>query len=130
MEPFRHHVFVCTQEKPEGVPCCPAGGSGGILGVLERELIAQGLDDEVQVSTCGCLGLCDDGPIVIVYPKGIWYRKVKSDDVDEIVSSHLRSGKVVRRLEWKDAPTMKAASIEHRNHYRETVKAREAARAS
>ena len=125
MEPFRHHIFVCTQEKPAGVPCCPAGGAGGLLGVLERELISQGLDNEAQVSTCGCLGLCDDGPIMIVYPEGIWYRKVKEEDAAEVVSSHLRSGKVVARLEWKDGPAMKAASIEHRDHYRASLKARQ-----
>jgi len=127
MEPFRHHVFVCTQEKPEGVPCCPASGAWGLLGVLERELLAQGLDDDVQVGTCGCLGLCDDGPIMIVYPEGVWYRKVAPGDVGEIVRSHLRAGKVVERLEWKDAPAMKAASAEHRAKYRAMVRARDEA---
>jgi (2Fe-2S) ferredoxin/predicted O-methyltransferase YrrM len=127
MEPFRHHIFVCTQEKPEGVTCCPGTGSWGILGVLERELRSQGLDDDVQVSTCGCLGLCDDGPVMIVYPEGIWYHKLKGEDVPEIVSSHLRTGKVVARLEWKDAPAMKAASTEHRNRYRAMVRAKDEA---
>ena len=127
MEPFRHHIFVCTQEKPEGVTCCPGAGSWGILGVLERELRSQGLDDDVQVSTCGCLGLCDDGPIMIVYPEGVWYRKVRGEDVAEIASSHLRLGKVVTRLEWKDAPAMKAASAEHRDHYRAMVRAKDEA---
>jgi len=127
MEPFRHHIFVCTQEKPEGVPCCPASGAWGILGGLELELLTQGLDDDVQVSTCGCLGLCDDGPIMIVYPEGIWYRKVKAEDISQIVKSHLVSGKVVERLEWKDAPAMKAASAEHRAKYRAMVRARDEA---
>jgi (2Fe-2S) ferredoxin/predicted O-methyltransferase YrrM len=127
MEPFRHHIFVCTQEKPEGVTCCPGNGSWGILQALEHELGSQGLDNEVQVSTCGCLGLCDDGPIMITYPEGIWYRKVKKEDVPEIVSSHLRDGKVVTRLAWSDAPAMKAAAAEHRDHYRAMVKARDTA---
>jgi len=127
MEPFRHHIFVCTQEKPEGVTCCPSGGSWRVLQALQRELGAQGLDSEVQVSTCGCLGLCDDGPIMITYPEGAWYRKVKEEDVSEIVSSHLRSGKVVSRLEWSDAPAMKAMATEHRDHYRAMLKARDEA---
>lgn len=127
MEPFCHHIFVCTQEKPEGVPCCPANGAWGILGALDRELRSQGLDDDVQVSTCGCLGLCDDGPIMIVYPEGVWYRKVKVDDVTEIVCSHLRGGRVVGRLEWNDAPAMKAASSEHRDRYRAMVRTKEEA---
>jgi (2Fe-2S) ferredoxin/predicted O-methyltransferase YrrM len=127
MEPFRHHIFVCTQEKPEGVTSCPCNGSWRVLQALERELAAQGLDNEVQVTTCGCLGLCDEGPILITYPEGVWYQKVKEEDVPEIVSSHLRSGKLVARLAWNDAPAMKKESAEHRDRYRAMVKAKDEA---
>lgn len=123
MEPFRHHIFVCTQQKPEGVPSCPANQSVSMLQALEQEIIAQGLDDDVQLSTCGCLGLCDDGPVLIVYPGGTWYRHVHSEQVREIVSSHLRSGRVVDRLVWSDPPAMKKQSIEHRDRYRAQLKA-------
>jgi len=127
MEPFRHHIFVCTQEKPEGVTSCPCNGSWRVLQALERELVTQGLDNDVQVTTCGCLGLCDEGPIMIAYPEGVWYQKVKEEDVAEIVSSHLRSGKVVERLAWTDAPAMKKESTEHRDRYRAMVKAKDEA---
>jgi (2Fe-2S) ferredoxin/predicted nicotinamide N-methyase len=127
MEPFRHHVFVCTQEKPEGVPSCPASGSFQILGALHGELGKQGLSNDVQVSTCGCLGLCDDGPIMIVYPEGVWYRKLKANDVPEIVTSHLKSGTVVSRLVWNDPPAMKIAATEHTAHYLAMVKAKDEA---
>ena len=100
MEPFRQHVFVCTQEKPEGVTCCPTSGSLSVLGALHGELGKQRMSDDVQVSSCGCLGLCDEGPIMIVYPEGTWYRKLAPADVPEIVSSHLRAGNVASRLEW------------------------------
>jgi (2Fe-2S) ferredoxin/ubiquinone/menaquinone biosynthesis C-methylase UbiE len=127
MEPFRHHLFVCTQEKPEGVTSCPANRSWDLLRALEREVAAQGLDNDVQLSTCGCLGLCDEGPILIAYPEGVWYHKVQESDVPEIVSSHLRSGKVVARLAWTDAQAMKAMSTEHRDRYRAMLKARDQA---
>jgi len=127
MEPFRHHIFVCTQEKPEGVTSCPSNGSLRILHALERELGSQGLDNEVQVTTCGCLGLCDDGPIMITYPEGVWYHKVKEEDVPEIVESHLRFGRVVSRLAWTDSEAMKAQATEHRDRYRAMVKARDEA---
>jgi len=127
MELFRQHVFICTQEKPEGVTSCPGNGSLRVLHALEHELIAQGLDDEVQVTTCGCLGLCDDGPIMITYPEGIWYRKLKEEDIPEIVDSHLRVGKVVTRLAWSDVQTMNAQSREHRDRYRSMVTARDEA---
>src|SRR5271166_3684265 len=127
MEPFRHHVFVCTQQKPEGVTCCPAGGSTSILGALHGELDKQGLSNDVQVTTCGCLGLCDDGPIMIVYPEGTWYRKVTPADVPEVVSSHLRAGKVVSRLAWNDPLAMKAAAVDHTQKYLAMVKAKDEA---
>jgi (2Fe-2S) ferredoxin/predicted O-methyltransferase YrrM len=98
-----------------------------VLQALERELSAQGLDNEVQVTTCGCLGLCDEGPIVITYPEGTWYQKVKEEDVPEIVSSHLRSGKVVSSLARTDAPAMKAEATEHRDRYRAMVKSKDEA---
>jgi NADH:ubiquinone oxidoreductase subunit E len=84
MEPFRYHVFVCMQAKPEGVTSCSASGSKRVLDVLNREVQSQGLENEVQVTTCGCLGLCDEGPIVIIYPDGVWYRHVTPEDVPEI----------------------------------------------
>lgn len=127
MEPFRHHVFVCTQDKPEGAASCPHNGSVRILEALERELKSQGLADEVQLTTCGCMGLCDDGPVLIVYPEGVWYRKVSEEDTLEIVNSHLRSGKVVSRVAWTDSAAMKAEALEHRHRYEAMLKARDEA---
>ncbi|MGO9210950.1 MAG: methyltransferase [Terriglobales bacterium] len=127
MEPFQYHVFVCTQEKPEGVKSCSAACSGDVLAALHGELEKQGAAGEVQLTTCGCLGLCDEGPVMIVYPDGVWYRGVKAADAPEIVASHLRSGKPVARLVWNDAPAMKAMIMEHGNQYRAMLKARDQA---
>lgn len=127
MEPFQYHVFVCTQDKPEGVKSCSASCSGDVLAALHRELENQGVAGEVQVTTCGCLGLCDEGPVAIVYPEGVWYRKVKPTDAPEIVTSHLRSGKPVARLVWNDAPAMKAMITEHGNQYRAMLRAKDQA---
>jgi (2Fe-2S) ferredoxin len=124
MEPFRHHVYACTQEKPEGVPSCSNSSSLKVLQALEREVLAQGLDDDVQITTCGCMGLCDDRPVIIVYPEGVWYHKVQEEDAAEIVASHLAKGRVVSRLLWNDLPAMKSQAIDHRNKYRESLKAR------
>ncbi len=127
MEPFRYHVFVCTQEKPEGVPCCAAGGSAQILDALRRELAARGLADEVQVSTSGCLGTCEHGPVMIAYPEGVWYSELKSADVAEIVASHFQRGQPVTRMARTDAAAMKAEVLDHRNHYLAMLKAKDAA---
>lgn len=127
MEPFRFHLFVCTQQKPEGVPSCASKGSAEVLAALEREIRARGLDNDVQLTTCGCMGLCDEGPVMVVYPEGAWYRRVQPSDAPEIVSQHLREGKPLDRLIWNDASAMKAMSIEHGEHFRQPMAAREKA---
>ena len=127
MEPFRYHAFVCTQEKAEGVPCCSAAGSFRVLDALHRELGTKALADEVQVSGCGCLGVCDSGPVMIVYPEGVWYTKLTANDVPEIVSSHFQAGKKVTRLERSDREAMKAEVLDHRNKYLAMLKGKDAA---
>ena len=133
MEPFRFHLFVCTQQKPEGVPSCPASGSFAVLGAFDREIQARGLNqsarlnNDVQLTTCGCMGLCDEGPVMVVYPAGVWYRRVQASDVSEIVDAHLRDGKPVDRLIWNDAAAMKAMAVEHGEKFREAMAAREKA---
>ncbi len=127
MEPFRFHIFVCTQQKPEGVACCAASGSMAVMKELDREIQTRGMDNDVQVTACGCLGLCDEGPMMIVYPEGVWYRRVQPTDVPEIVSKHLLDGKPVDRLVWKDAAQMKAMSREHGEKFRAMMAAREKA---
>ena len=127
MEPFRFHLFVCTQQKPEGVPSCPTSGSFGVLGALDHEIQARGLGNDVQLTTCGCMGLCDEGPVLVVYPAGVWYRRVKAADVSEIVGAHLGDGKAVEHLVWNDAPAMKAMAAEHGKKYREAMAARDKA---
>jgi (2Fe-2S) ferredoxin/predicted nicotinamide N-methyase len=127
MEPFRIHLFVCTQQKPEGVPSCPASGSLAVLDTLDREIQARGLRSEVQVTTSGCMGLCDEGPIMVVYPEGTWYRRVQASDVAEIVGRHLSEGKPIDRLIWKDASAMRAMSIDHGEKFHAAMAARDKA---
>ena len=130
MEPFRYHVFVCTQEKAEGVPCCSTAGSFRVLNALHGELGAKGLADEVQVSSCGCLGVCDSGPVMIVYPEGTWYTKLTPSDVPEIVASHFQAGQKVARLERNDYAEMKAEILDHRNKYLAMLKAQRCCRSA
>jgi (2Fe-2S) ferredoxin/2-polyprenyl-3-methyl-5-hydroxy-6-metoxy-1,4-benzoquinol methylase len=115
MEPFRYHVFVCDQQKPEGVPCCAARGSAKTIDALRKAVAAQGLMDDVQVTTCGSLGLCERGPNLVVYPEGVWYSAVTPEDVAEILESHFRQGRVVERLVNRDAAALKAEVISNRD---------------
>ncbi|MBZ5724635.1 MAG: methyltransferase [Acidobacteriia bacterium] len=127
MEPFRFHVFVCDQQKPEGVPCCAARGSGQVLEALRRDVAARGLADEVQVTACGSLGLCEHGPNLIVYPEGIWYSGVTPADVPEIVRAHFQQDTPVERLARTDPAHLRAEILNNREKMFAAHRAREAA---
>ncbi len=127
MQPFHHHVVVCTQQKAENVTCCAVAGSPSLLDALYRELGVAGLSDDVIVSTCGCLGLCDSGPVMIVYPEGSWYAKLTPADVKEIVTSHIAQGKPVTRLVRDDYAAMRDEILDHRQKYFAMVKGKDAA---
>jgi len=115
MGPFRYHVFVCEQQKAEGVPCCAARGSAKVLEALRKEVAQRGLANDVLVTPCGSFGLCDRGPNMIVYPEGVWYSSVGPQDVPEIVKSHLQGGQVVERLANKDTAALKQEICSNRD---------------
>ena len=127
MEPFRYHIVVCTQQKAENVTCCATAGSPSIVDALYRELGAAGLSNDAILSTCGCLGLCESGPVMIVYPEGAWYVKVTPADVKEIVASHIAKGEPVARLQRRDYAAMRDEILDHRQKYFAMVKGKDAA---
>jgi (2Fe-2S) ferredoxin/predicted O-methyltransferase YrrM len=127
MEPFRYHVFVCDQEKPEGLPSCPARGSGDVIQALNREIASQGLVDDVQVTTSGSLGLCEHGPNMVVYPEGVWYCGVTPQDVPEIVRSHFQEGIVVESLARTNPSELRAEMLSNRKKREAAMRARDAA---
>lgn len=89
---YRSHVMVC------GGTGCTSSGSTKIMEAFEREIAAEGLENEVKVIHTGCFGLCALGPIVVVYPEGSFYSRVNVEDVGEIVREHLLKGRPVTRL--------------------------------
>ncbi|PRX30415.1 (2Fe-2S) ferredoxin [Orenia metallireducens] len=97
----KYHVFVCSSSRINGQQrgYCVNKDSIEIIQNFMMEIEDYGLTGDVMVTNTGCLGICDKGPIVIVYPEGVWYGSVTPDDVEEIVESHLENGKVVERLE-------------------------------
>ncbi len=127
MEPFRYHVFVCDQKKPEGVPCCSARGSAAVLEALRKEIAARGLTDAVQITVCGSLGLCEHGPNMVVYPEGIWYSRVTPEDVPEIVASHFGEGNPVERLVRIDTQELRAEILSNREKMQAALRAKDAA---
>ena len=86
------HVLIC------GGSACSSSGSNNITAEFQKALEAAGLAGKVEVLQTGCLGFCEQGPIVKIMPQGTFYVHVKIEDVKEIVSEHLVKGRVVGRL--------------------------------
>ena len=93
---YRSHVLVC------GGTGCTSSGSEQIINELKKEIEAVGLAEEVNVVRTGCFGLCALGPIMIVYPEGSFYSRVKPEDIKEIVDEHLLKGRIVKRLLYSE----------------------------
>jgi NADH:ubiquinone oxidoreductase subunit F (NADH-binding)/(2Fe-2S) ferredoxin/NAD-dependent dihydropyrimidine dehydrogenase PreA subunit len=91
---------------------CQSRGSAQIQAALDSEMKRLGLGENTQVKLAGCPGLCEEGPLVMVEPEGIFYTRVKPEDAPEIVQNHLRDGQWVERLLYHDAKTGEA--IPHR----------------
>lgn len=104
--PYEHHVFVCTNRRPEGSPkgCCASKGSEEVRSRFRIELDRHGLLGEVRANAAGCLDACERGVTVVVYPDGVWYGGVTVEDVAEIVKAHLVGGAPVERLRMEPYP--------------------------
>ncbi len=93
-------VFVCNQARPPNHPrgSCQAKGSNDVLQAFWQQVQNRNLWDKFAVTYSGCLGPCDSGPNVLVYPEGVLYNKVSKEDVSEIIDKHLLGDEVVERL--------------------------------
>lgn len=96
---FRHHVFLCFQERPPMHPrgSCGAAGAKPLWEHAMARIEALG-DPEIGATATGCMGFCAAGPLMVVYPAGVWYRPQSVADVDEIIATHLVGGRLAERL--------------------------------
>lgn len=94
------HISVCLNSRPPGHPrgSCGASGANEVMGRFQEELENRNLFGKVLLSGSTCVGPCNLGTTVIVYPEGTWYSKVSPDDVSEIMEKHIENGQPVERL--------------------------------
>ena len=97
---YARHVFFCLNERKEGEECCARHQAQEAFDRCKSLVKAAGLagPGQVRVNKAGCLDRCAAGPVAVVYPEGVWYSYVDASDIDEIVESHLKNGRVVERL--------------------------------
>ncbi len=97
---YRAHVFCCTNERPEGHPrgCCKDKNAEALRNYMKARAKAMGLEG-VRVNIAGCLDRCELGPTMVIYPEGVWYHYRSTEDIDEILQTHVIEGGRVTRLQ-------------------------------
>ncbi|MCR4407900.1 MAG: FAD-dependent oxidoreductase [Anaerolineae bacterium] len=105
---YRANVLVC------GGTGCTASGSVKTFEALQSEIARRGLENEVRLIHTGCRGFCEQGPVMVVYPEGIFYCRVHAEDIPHLVEETLVKGRVVEALTYKEPETHQAIP-----HYRE-----------
>ena len=100
MSYYERHIFFCLNQRSNGEACCADHDAQAAFDHCKSRVKAEGLagPGRVRVNKAGCLDRCAGGPVAVVYPEATWYTFVDRADIDEIVDSHLKNGRVVERL--------------------------------
>lgn len=100
MSYYTHHVFICCNQREAGEQCCNAVGGSAALAYAKDRIgaLKKNGAGAIRINKAGCLGRCDNGPVMVVYPEETWYSFIDHDDVEEIIQEHLLNGRVVDRL--------------------------------
>lgn len=100
MSYFQKHVFICTNQREAGEQCCNAlGGSDAFAYAKDRiGALKKNGPGAVRINKAGCLGRCDQGPVMVIYPEETWYSFVDKEDLEEIIQEDLLNNRVVDRL--------------------------------
>lgn len=101
MSYFDKHVFFCTNQRKPGESCCNNFGAQNMREYVKSKVKSLGISTEtnrIRINSAGCMDRCNDGPVLVVYPEGVWYTYVDESDLDEIIEEHLKNGRVVERL--------------------------------
>ena len=100
MSYYARHVFFCCNQRGGARVCCNDKGAAELRDYAKRRVKELGLagPGQVRINQAGCLDRCEEGPCIVVYPEAVWYTYVDRDDIDEIIDSHLKQGRIVERL--------------------------------
>ena len=100
MSYYKYHVFFCTNLREDGSACCQRFNARAMRDYAKKRSKALGIAGagQVRINSAGCLDRCNEGPVLVVYPEGVWYSYLDQSDVDEIIEEHLVNGRVVERL--------------------------------
>ena len=98
---YEKHLFICTHERPNSdKKSCGESVGLALVGEFKRLIKNAKLLIKIRAQKAGCLDICDHGPMVVVYPEGVFYKNVQLADVEKIVTNHLINGNVVKELQY------------------------------
>ena len=100
MPRFQKHIFICNNKRTEDDPrgSCSARGSEDLLDYAKERIHALGLKGKIRVNKAGCLDACAHGPTMVIYPDDTWYSPKTKEDIEEIISGHIRNNCITDRL--------------------------------
>ena len=100
MSLYKKHVFVCenTRDEKDTRGSCSQKGSSQFREVLKEAIAEKGIKSKIRINKAGCLGTCNQGISMVIYPDGIWYGKVSEKDIEEIVEKILLKDELIDRL--------------------------------
>ena len=109
--PYKRYVLICSCEG------CKAKGCNEVYESINKELIAQGLKEEVQVVRSNCFGFCSEGPVIKILPDETFYVRVNPEKAKDIVKSHLSEGKILSKYVYDNSSSKKNIKLKEYDHY-------------
>lgn len=100
MSYYKQHVFFCTNVRESGRSCCGRQDANELRNYMKERLKALKMTGagHIRINSAGCMGRCDEGPVLVVYPDELWYRFASKADIDLIIEQHILKGEPVARL--------------------------------
>lgn len=97
---YKYHVFFCVNQRDDGAACCAGKGAQAMRDYAKQKIKTLKLSGPglCRINSAGCMDRCNEGPVIAIYPEGVWYTYVDKDDIDEIINEHLVNGRIVARL--------------------------------
>lgn len=97
---YQYQIFFCTNLRQSGKQCCANADAQAMFEYMKQRLKKLGLHGPslCRANTCSCLGRCEEGPVLVIYPQGVWYTYHTQQDIDDIIEQHLMTGHQVERL--------------------------------
>lgn len=101
---YEKHVFFCTNKRDSGKACCEDKDATAHFSYAKARVKALGLSgkNRIRINKAGCLDRCSEGPVLVIYPEGVWYTYHNEEDIEEILQKAVLRNEPVKRLLLKE----------------------------